>query len=275
MKMSSLVRPLVAATAVLAGALGAQAQTPTWNGFYLGAQVGSAFLPDGADAFVTFDTNLDGGFGDTVFTAAGADAFSPGFCPGVPGGVTPAAGCTRDDSGVDFGGRLGYDWQSGSVVYGIVAEVAAPDLTDSLTAFSTTPASYTFTRELKTLGSLGLRVGYGGSKVLVYGTGSVAYGDLDRTFDTSNRVNTFVQTIDDGAWGYRAGGGVEFRVSRVSLGAEYLFTSLSDTDRFTVRSQGPAPATNPFIRVNPAGTDLRRSDDLEFQSVRFTASYRF
>ncbi len=273
MQMSSFARPLAAAAVVLAGSLSAQAQT--WNGFYLGAQVGSAFLPDNADAFVTFDTNLDGGFGDTVLTAAGANAFSPGFCPGVPGGVTPGAGCTRDDSGVDFGGRLGYDWQSGSVVYGIVAEVAAPDLTDSLSAFSTTPASYTFTRELKTLGSLGLRLGYGGSKVLVYGTGSVAYGDLDRTFGTSNRVNTFVQTIDDGAWGWRAGGGVEVRVRKLSLGAEYLFTSLSDTDRFTVRSQGPAPATNPFIRVNPAGTDLRRSDDLEFQGVRFTASYRF
>ena len=273
MKMSSL--GLVAATAVLAGGPQAQAQTPTWRGFYLGAQVGGAFLPDNADAFVTFDTNLDGGFGDTVFTAAGANAFSPGFCPGAAQGTMPAAGCAREDSGVDFGGRLGYDWQSGSFVYGIVGEVAAPDLTDSLTAFSTTPASYTFTRELKTLGSLGLRLGYGGSKVLVYGTGAVAYGDLDRSFSTSNRVNTFVQTIDDGAWGWRAGGGVELRVSRVSLGAEYLFTSLSDTDRFTVRSQGPAPATNPFIRINPAGTDLRRSDDLEFQSVRFTASYRF
>jgi outer membrane immunogenic protein len=224
---------------------------------------------------VTFDTNLDGSFGDTVMTAAGANAFSPGFCPGVPQGLTPAAGCVREDDGVDFGGRVGYDWQSGSFVYGIVGEVSAPDLTDSLTAFSTTPASYTFTRELKTLGSLGLRAGYGGTRVLVYGTGSVAYGDLDRSFGTSNRVNTFVQSVDDGAWGYRVGGGVELRVSRLSLGAEYLFTSLSDTDRFTVRSQGPAPATNPFIRVNPAGTDLRRSDDLEFQSVRFTASYRF
>ena len=104
MKMSSLVRPLVAA-AVLAGGLEAQAQTPTWNGFYLGGQVGSAFLPDGADAFVTFDTNLDGAFGDTVMTAAGANAFSPGFCPGVPQGLTPAAGCVREDDGVDFGGR--------------------------------------------------------------------------------------------------------------------------------------------------------------------------
>jgi outer membrane immunogenic protein len=54
-----------------------------------------------------------------------------------------------------------------------------------------------------------------------------------------------------------------------------LFTSLDDRDEFTVRVQGPAPATNAFILTNPAGTDLRRSDQFEFQKVRVAASYRF
>jgi hypothetical protein len=81
-----LVRTLAAAAVVLGAGLSAQAQT--WNGFYLGGQVGSAFLPDNADAFVTFDTDLDGSFGDTVLTAAGANAFSR-LLPGVPAGVTP------------------------------------------------------------------------------------------------------------------------------------------------------------------------------------------
>jgi outer membrane immunogenic protein len=275
MQFSSFVRTTAAAVLALGGAVSAQAQERTWSGFYLGGHVGGAKLPGAEDSFVSFDTNLDGGFGDTVRTAAGADAFSPGFCPGAAQGVTPGTGCAREEDGVDFAGRLGYDWQSGRLVLGLVGEVAAPDLTDSLTAFSTTPASYTFTREVKTLASLGLRAGVGGSRVLGYATGGLAYGDVERTFATSNRVNTFVPTEEDGAWGWRAGAGVEFRVSRLSLGAEYQFTSLADVDRFTVRSQGPAPATNPFIRVNPAGTDLQRSDDLEFQSVRFTASYRF
>jgi outer membrane immunogenic protein len=205
--------------------------------------VGGASLPGGNESIVRFDTGLDGAFGDTVFTAAGGNAFSPGL--------------------------------SGAFVFGMVGEVSAADLTDSVTAFSTTPASYTFTRELKTLGSLGFRAGYGGGRLLAYGTGSLAYGDLEHTFTTSNRVNTFVPTDDAGAWGWRAGGGVELRVSRLSFGAEYMFTSLDDAARYTVRSQGPAPVTNPFIRANPAGTDLQRSDDLELHTVRFTASYRF
>ena len=46
-------------------------------------------------------------------------------------------------------------------------------------------------------------------------------------------------------------------------------------DEFTVRVMGPAPATNAFILTNAAGTDLRRADQFDFYSVRFTAGYRF
>ena len=52
-------------------------------------------------------------------------------------------------------------------------------------------------------------------------------------------------------------------------------TGLNDKDEFTVRVQGPAPATNAFILTNAAGTDLRRADQFDFYSVRFTAGYRF
>ena len=60
-----------------------------------------------------------------------------------------------------------------------------------------------------------------------------------------------------------------------SVSGEYLFTSLNDKVDGTVRSQGPAPATNPFILVNAAGTDLRRKDRFEFQTLRVGLSYRF
>ncbi len=52
-------------------------------------------------------------------------------------------------------------------------------------------------------------------------------------------------------------------------------TSLDDKDEYTVRVQGPAPATNPFILTNAAGTDLRRSDQFDFHTARLTAAYRF
>jgi outer membrane immunogenic protein len=274
MDVKAFVRPAAAIVLVLGGAAAAQAQN--WTGFYAGGQVGSGFLPGGDDKFVGFDKNLDGDFTDTVTTAAGANAFSPGFCPGASVSNVPAAGCVRDEDAVDAGLRLGYDWQSGAFVFGATGEIARVTLADSVTAFSTTPASYTFTRELNGLATLGLRAGVGSERFLLYAAGAAARGDLDRSFATSNRVNTFVPTENDGVWGFQAGGGLEYRVTGgLRIGAQYQYTRLEDQERYTVRSQGPAPATNPFILTNAAGTDLRRSDDFEFQTVRFTASYRF
>lgn len=274
MRIRALARPLAAAALVLVG--GASAHAQTWRGFYVGGQVGSGLLPDGAGKFVGFDKNLDGAFTDTVTTVAGANAFSPGFCPGASVTNVPGGGCVRDDNAFDAGLRLGYDGQSGHLVFGATGEFSFLSLVDSVTAFSTTPASYTFTRELSSLASLGLRAGYGTERLLVYGAGAFARGNLDRSFATSNRVNTFVPTEQQDVWGWQVGGGVEYRVGAgVRLGAQYQWTSLDDETRYTVRSQGPAPATNPFLLTNPAGTDLRRSDDFEFSTVRFTASYRF
>ncbi len=60
-----------------------------------------------------------------------------------------------------------------------------------------------------------------------------------------------------------------FRAARV------LVDRLMDEDRYTVRAQGPAAATNPFILGNASGSDLRRADTLEFGAARFVLGYRF
>ena len=85
-----------------------------WTGGYASGVIGAGFQRDSKDKLIRFDTNLDGTFADTVRTAAGADAFSPGFCSGVATAPVPSSGCTKDQKGVDFGGRLGYDWQRGA-----------------------------------------------------------------------------------------------------------------------------------------------------------------
>ena len=225
---------------------------------------------------MVFDRNLDGDFSDTITTAAGANAFSPGFCAGAAVSSLPAGGCTVDDDGLDVGGRGGYDWQMGRLLLGIVGELAFVDHVDSVSAFSTTPAFYTFTRELEWLGGVRARAGFGGERVLLYGTGGLAWGGLDHSFATSNAVNTFVETEEGMAWGYQVGAGLDFKFGgRWTAGAEYLWTSLADEERYTVRAQGPAPATNPFLLGNANGSDLRRADSLDFGAVRFVMGYRF
>ena len=114
-------------------------------------------------------------------------------------------------------------------------------------------------------------------RVLVYGTAGIAYGDLDRAFTTSNGANSFTERDNDGVWGPQYGVGAEFALNeRMSIGAEYLWTSLND-DEYTVRSgPGTAPPTNPFLLVDPTGTDIQRSNDqLDYGSLRLTATYRF
>lgn len=272
---------LTTAVVVGAGTHAANAQTsaaPTWTGVYAGASLGAGMVRTNTSETVTFDTNLDGSFGDTVRTAAGANAFAPGFCGGTAINATAAAGCTGDKSrGYDLSGRLGYDWQAGRMVIGAVVEGGRTEASDAVTAFSVTPAFYTFTREVDYLAAVRGRLGFGGERMLLYATGGIVSAKVEHTFTTSNAVNTFVtRDTPARAWGFQAGGGIEFRVaSRVSVSGEYLFTRLDDEDDATVRSQGPAPATNPFILVNTRGTDMRRSSALQFQAIRVGLIFRF
>lgn len=105
----------------------------------------------------------------------------------------------------------------------------------------------------------------------------MARGEFDHSFSSSNTANSFTSSGGDSADGYQAGLGLQRRLSdNVSVGVEYLFTRLQDEDTRVRVGPGTAPATNPFLRVNPAGTDLRRSDtDFSSNAVRLTATYRF
>ena len=264
-------------TAAVMLGLGGVAQAQDWQGPYLGGFVGYGFQPEDDNKSIRFDTNLDGRFGDTVNTQAQANAFAPGFCSGRANGVTPSSGCEQEDGAVDYGVRAGYDMQFGNFVVGGLIEVSRNEIEDSVAAFSSTPAQYTMTRELAALGAARVRGGFAFSNVLVYATGGYAVGLVDRSFSTNNTVNSFIeQGRGDDAQGFQYGGGAELAFSpRFRIGAEYVRTELDD-DHYRVRSSGPAPASNPFILVNAAGTDFARNDDkFEFDSVRLTMTYRF
>lgn len=265
-----------AAALLVLSASAAQAQEATWSGPYVGAHAGWGWKADETSDTILFDTNLDGTFNNTVNTATGANAFSPGFCNGAAQTATPAGGCKDDENGVDFGVRAGYDWRSGSVVLGALAEVSRMNVVDAASAYSTTPAFYTMERKLRGVGALRVRGGVVVADNLFYATGGVAKGRVRHRFSTSNTVNTFQVREDKWASGYQYGGGVERQIgANLTMGLEYLYTRLEDDD-FRVRAAGPAPATNPFILVNAGGTDFRRSeDDLNTHSVRLTAAYRF
>lgn len=276
------MRHLFACAALLATACAAvpafaQDAEDSWTGVYAGVRAGYAFQPADNGETVLFDTNLDGTFGDQVRTGAGADAFSTGFCGGGALGPQAATGCGDDKDSYDVAAHVGFDYQLGAIVVGVVGEYGRMGIRDDVAAFSTTPASYTLSRKLQNNGSIRARIGFALGNTLAYATGGYAVGKIATRFRSTNVANAFTNSGNDNVNGYRYGGGLEHRIGRnFSIGAVYLYTTLKDDD-FTVRTaRGSAPATNPFVLVNPAGTDFRRSSDrFNTHSVSVTTSFRF
>jgi outer membrane immunogenic protein len=255
----------------------AQSEDEEWEGAYVGGSFGLGAQGNDTSENVVFDTNLDGTYGDTVRTSTGANAFSPGFCNGAANGRTPGEGCRNDKDDFEYNIRAGYDVQQGHLVYGFLVEGGKSKSRDSVTAFSTTPASYTFTRELDYSVGARARVGYAARGALFYATGGASYGKIDNSFTTTNTANSFSDNGKTNSWGYTAGGGTEVKIAKnFSLGVEYLYTNYVDDKYVVAVGPGTAPITNPFRIVNANGTNMRRGDNnFDMHNIRVTAAFRF
>ena len=278
--MQKILLATAAAAALTLAAGAASAQDANWTGAYVSVFAGYADRAESSGETIGFDTNLDGTFGDTVRNAAGLDAFSTGFCGGSFNTNAAPGGCRKDDdTDTEFGGRIGYDYQfAGNWVVGGLVEYSQLQLQDTVTAFSITPAAYTFTRKLRDVFSVRARGGYAFGPALVYATGGYAQGTVRHSFRTTNTVNAFPLSGGGDAKGYQVGLGVDYKVmDNWTVGAEFIRTSLDDDDFATrATNNGATVATNPFLIVNPQGTSfLRTDDDIEYNAFRVTASYRF
>ena len=251
-----------------------------WSGLYVGASIGNSDPRGGDEASILFDTDLDGNYGDTVRTGAGADAFSPGFCGGIATGRTPSEGCFDDRGGTALGARLGYDWQFGNWVVGALAEYNTYEVRDGVSGYSTTPASYTMIRELDDTIALRARAGMAfgqDNEWLAYATAGAVRASVKNEFRSTNTANAFTLSESGDADGVQFGLGVERKIAgNVSLGLEYLRTRIDDEDTRVLTTRGTAPATNPFLLVNANGTDFRRSDErLDLDTLQLTLNWRF
>lgn len=270
----------VLTAALLLALAAAPAGAEEFRGFYFGVHAGNSTQTDDSLEYIESDTDGDGQFDDVVNSPTVASHFVA-FCGGGPNSGYVQAGCRNnfDDDAGDTGLRLGYDWQTLDLVYGVVAEWASGGVTDNVTGFASTLDTYTFNRELGSVASLRGRVGFtfGDGTTVVYGTLGYAWATVEHTFATSNTVNNFVPLTspESDATGIQMGVGVETYVwKNVTMGLEYMATDLSD-DGFVVRAQGGPPG-NPFIVDNPEGTEMRRTnDDIELSSVRMTLNTRF
>lgn len=282
-----MFKPVLISTAALAAALGvapalaqdtgsASGEATGFNGFYIGGSFGGAHTAGKSDS-IAFDRNLDGTFGDTITTAAGANAFSTGFCSGSASS-TANGNCSFQRDGIEYYGRIGGDTQRGRIVVGFVVEGGRPDFNESVSAFSTTPASYTMTRDVRYNINARGRIGYTpNDTTLFYGAFGPTYAKVRTRISTSNTANSFSSNGSQEEFGFNAGGGVEQKIgNNFSIGLEYLYTDVR-ADRGRVRvGAGTAAATNPFLLSNTSGTDFRFSNqNMRWHAARVVAAFRF
>ncbi len=145
-----------------------------------------------------------------------APAFAPignwsGFYLGAMGGYAEKGGLA--------GGTIGYNWQTGAVVFGLEADAAWSNASPTLNVVGA-PVGTTFADKVDAMGTVRGRIGYAFDQVLLYGTGGYAWADNKVTATTLGASSSDSHTLN----GWAAGGGVEVMFApRWSVKAEYLY----------------------------------------------------
>jgi outer membrane immunogenic protein len=165
--------------------------------------------------------------------------------------VTGASSNVFTTSGFVFGGTLGANYQAGSWVFGVEADGDWADSSGfgTFTTTSTTSlcAGGCLTKNTWLATARG-RAGYAFDRLLVYGTGGAAFGNVQANFS-----NDTVSSATKAGW--TAGAGVEVAVApHWSAKAEYLFVNLGNgsctTDCAIVNANGPPLIPNVAVKFN-------------------------
>jgi outer membrane immunogenic protein len=143
-----------------------------------------------------------------------------GFYVGAHGGYgfgkTEDSLFENDTEGFIAGGQVGYNHQFGNWVAGLEADASYSDLNND-------DDNAGFDAELNYLATVRGRVGFAFDKALVYGTGGVAFGEVDYDNGVDSDKKTQV--------GYAVGAGLEYGLTQnLSVKGEYLYVDLGDED---------------------------------------------
>jgi len=216
----------------------------TWTGFYAGVNAGWGWR------------NSDR---DPVFLSPGAGTL------GLDGSLV----FPSDDGGFTGGGQIGYNYQVGSFVFGLETDIQWADTDSGKAAYFVPGAGFSGTfvpgvydsNAAEWWGSLRARVGVAFDRVLVYGTGGLAY--------TDNKT------------GWVLGGGVEwalpvnwFNSSAVTFGVEGLWLGFDKDDDFngSLGTFTPVGSTAPVAVYAPA---FGSSSDSDVFVARAKLNFKF
>lgn len=226
----------------------------TWTGFYVGINGGGGW-----------------GNGDTTFRPLPDQARFPEL---------NSTKLKSDLDGGFGGGQIGFNWQTGKFVFGVEADFQGGDVGGDRTirpipadlALTTPNGPGTFLRteqDLNWFGTARGRIGFAPiCKLLIYGTGGLAYGNADYKAETNFAADggpIFRTSHDDTNVGWTVGGGLEYAINKHwTVKAEYLYIDLNNESR-TVNPNSP----------NFAPLQVRNSWDTEMHTVRAGLNFKF
>ena len=226
----------------------------TWTGFYFGGNFGGGW-----------------GHADTDFEPL-PDAVT--FVSLEPTRLSP------DPSGFLGGGQLGFNWQAGKwFVLGVETDFQGSDIEGSeerspiinIFGAPNNPDSFLFAHErMQWFGTTRGRVGIAPwCRLLIYGTGGVAYGNVDYSANTNfDNGITYPVSFTETNVGWAAGGGLEYGIGRHwTVRFEYLHYDLGSTDRTQNKLIFGVPAGPPFfVRYNfdTSGDIIRGAFNFKF-----------
>lgn len=119
-------------------------------------------------------------------------------------------------SGYLIGGTVGYNYQVGSIVYGLEGDFDYASVKDTVAC-----GAFTCTAEQKWLATFRGRVGYAFDRWLPYLTGGGAYSNVRAS------INPGVASASDTKLGYTLGAGLEYAfMSNWTAKIEYLYVDL-------------------------------------------------
>jgi outer membrane immunogenic protein len=133
-----------------------------------------------------------------------------------------------------LGGEIGWNIQSGSIVYGVAADIAYSWAEDD-TPEDTENGDEIFVGEHEYFATLRGKLGYAFDNVLVYATGGLALTDAEFRYEnyTSDPPIELEErsSSSDTLLGWAIGGGLELAVTEhISVKAEYLYADFGSLD---------------------------------------------
>jgi outer membrane immunogenic protein len=194
----------------------------TFTGFYIGLNAGGIISSGSRSATLVYPA---------------ADAFLNSYFPG---------GIGNGQSGFIGGGQAGYNWQTGAFVLGVVTDFDGSTLSKNFNYtsapfagvgpfFNGDTLNVNAKASLDWLGTTRGKVGFvvtPDNRLMIYGTGGVAYGGGSAHFNIYDSYYNAYWSGNPNSTrvGWTVGAGVEYAVTNnITIGAEYLYADLGST----------------------------------------------